>query len=92
MFSAQNNDWHFHNPHLGQQSPSSESLLAYALDGYPIYGPLEDASGLDACNGRTVNGKYQYHVRVSSSIQIVLPTAQHKISHFIFPPLIHHFF
>jgi hypothetical protein len=58
-------DWHVHNPYLGEENPSSEDLLAYALDGFPIYGPLVDASVLDACNGRTVNGKYQYHVKVS---------------------------
>ena len=61
-----NNDWHFHNPHMGQQNPSENDLLGYALDGYPIYGPLPDASILDDCNGRTVNGQYQYHVRVSN--------------------------
>ena len=60
-----NNDWHIHNPHLGEVDPSSSDLLAYALDGFPIYGPLSDTSLLDECNGRTVNGGYQYHVRVS---------------------------
>ena len=62
---ASNNDWHVHNPHLGKESPTSNDLLAYALDGFPIYGPLDDDSSLDACNGITVNGQYQYHVRVS---------------------------
>ena len=75
MFEAQNNDWHIHNPHLGEQDPTSSKLLAYALDGYPIYGPLEDASGLDGCNGRTINGQYQYHVRVRrlSDVQSIDP-------------------
>ena len=66
--AARNNDWHIHNPHLGKQDPSSDTLLAYSLDGFPIYGPLSDASGLDGCNGRWVNGNYQYHVRVSTLI------------------------
>ena len=61
-----NNDWHVHNPLLGQENPSENDLLGYALDGFPIYGPLSDASGLDACNGQTFNGQYQYNVRVSS--------------------------
>ena len=64
--AAMNNDWHVHNPHLGKEDPSSDTLLAYAFDGFPIYGPLSDASVLDDCNGRTVNGNYQYHVRVST--------------------------
>ena len=63
--AAMNNDWHLHNPYLGKEDPTADELLAYALDGFPIYGPLSDASGLDACNGRTVDGQYQYHVRVS---------------------------
>ena len=62
-----NNDWHFHNPHMGQVKPSENDLLGYALDGFPIYGPISDVSGLDGCNGRTVDGQYIYHVRVSTS-------------------------
>ncbi len=61
---ARNNDWHVHNPYLGQENPSEDDLLGYALDGFKIYGPLADASVLDDCNGRTVSGEYRYHVRV----------------------------
>ena len=50
---------------MGQVNPSENDLLGYALDGFPIYGPLPDASVLDSCNGQIVNGQYQYHVRVS---------------------------
>ena len=39
--------------------------IIFNTDGFPIYGPLSDDSSLDSCNGRTVNGSYQYHVRVS---------------------------
>jgi hypothetical protein len=62
---AQDNDWHVHNPYLGQSNPSEDDLLGYALDGFAIYGPLSDDSVLDDCNGRTVDGVYRYHVRVS---------------------------
>jgi len=57
--------WHFHNPNMGEETVTSEQLLGYAMDGFPIYGPLEDDEvvQLDACNGRTVDGVYQYHVR-----------------------------
>jgi hypothetical protein len=58
----QQKQWHFHNPYMGTENPSSDTLLGYALDGFPIYGPLNDSSSLDKCNGQTVNGKYQYHV------------------------------
>ena len=53
---------------MGQENASENDLLGYALDGYPIYGPLPDASILDECNGQTIDGQYQYHVRVSHLI------------------------
>lgn len=67
MEKARNGDWHLHNSFMGEENPSENDLLGYALDGFPIYGPLSDASGLDGCNGQTVNGQYQYHVCVSFS-------------------------
>jgi hypothetical protein len=70
MEKATSNDWHVHNPYLGEVNPSSSDLLGYALDGFPIYGPVSDVSVLDGCNGRTVNGQYQYHVRVRVSLLI----------------------
>lgn len=48
---------------MGEEAPTSTTLLGWALDGFPIYGPDESLQ-LDKCNGRTVNGKYQYHVKV----------------------------
>lgn len=60
--------WHVHNPYLGQATATSTTLLGYALDGFPIYGPLSDVSALDECNGLTLNGSYQYHVRVSKNL------------------------
>ena len=58
--------WHVHNPQMGEETVSSDKLLGYAMDGFPIYGPLDDdsVSQLDPCNGIfNDNGSYQYHVR-----------------------------
>lgn len=57
--------WHFHSPHMGEETIASDKLLGYALDGFPIYGPLDSSApfeGLDECNGRYVDGSYRYHV------------------------------
>lgn len=62
--SAPTYDWHYHHPQIGYESaPSSDTLMGYAMDGFGIYGPLEDDSVLDDCNGITVDGEYRYHVR-----------------------------
>lgn len=65
--ATKGNIWHFHNPYMGQSEADSDTLLGYALDGFPIYGPFETGTvglnSLDSCNGREVNGSYQYHVR-----------------------------
>ena len=29
---------------MGQENPTSDTLLGYALDGFPIYGPINDPS------------------------------------------------
>lgn len=59
--------WHVHNPYMGAENADSTTLLGWALDGYAIYGPFDsgsdDLNELDNCNGREVNGTYQYHVR-----------------------------
>mmetsp|Transcript_1845 Transcript_1845/g.5111 ORF Transcript_1845/g.5111 Transcript_1845/m.5111 type:complete len:275 (-) Transcript_1845:243-1067(-) len=58
------NHHHYHNPFGGfSERPSNETLVGYALDGVPLYGPVDDSSVLDACNGRVNNaGEYVYHV------------------------------
>jgi len=65
--ATKGNIWHFHNPYMGKDEADSDTLLGWALDGFPIYGPFEIGSSnldsLDNCNGRDVNGSYQYHVR-----------------------------
>jgi len=63
------NDWHYHNPWVGNAvQPNSTQLVGYALDGFPLYGILADTSVLDACNGRMVNGQYQYHLRDKNQV------------------------
>ncbi|XP_022098316.1 uncharacterized protein LOC110983391 isoform X2 [Acanthaster planci] len=47
----------------GEPSP----LIGVALDGFPIYGPIDEngveltSADLDECHGRFVDGKYRYH-------------------------------
>ena len=54
--------------YMGQEEVNVDSttLLGYALDGFPIYGPYSGT--LDACNGRVVNNNYQYHVKVRGNL------------------------
>jgi len=61
---------HYHNPNMGRSdTPPHKMLLGYALDGFPIYGPLDDASDLDVCNGIFSGGNYQYHVREIDNVR-----------------------
>lgn len=60
------NAWHFHNPHMGykEDAINENTLLGYAFDGFPIYGPLIDDGDdpdtiLDVCNGRFVPNSSQ---------------------------------
>lgn len=48
---------------MGKQNPSDTDLLGYSMDGFPIYGPLDDDSGLDECNGIITDDGYVYHAR-----------------------------
>lgn len=60
-------DYHYHAAPLHLQSVVGKGLpIAYALDGYPIYGLTEPdgsaVSNLDACNGHETSGAgYHYH-------------------------------
>ena len=42
--SAGGATWHVHNPQMGEETVSSDKLLGYAVDGFPIYGPRDDDS------------------------------------------------
>ena len=39
--AAQNNDWHVHNPYLGEESPTDSTFLGYAL-GKVLFLPFMD--------------------------------------------------
>jgi hypothetical protein len=70
--AARNGDWHYHSGEFGRyveisDVPSTELLIGYAMDGFPIYGPLDDASVLDICNGiGDTSETYRYHVRTKA--------------------------
>jgi hypothetical protein len=81
--STPDGHWHYHDSsfpvdehtttpeHAGQSD-----LVGYALDGFPIYGPLDEGSidELDVCNGRHVNeNRYQYHMKRGSEINTTSP-------------------
>jgi len=68
---SQSNVWHVHNPNMGEESITSEDFLGYAMDGFPIYGPLDDddVDQLDSCNGLlSSDGSYRYHVRTLNQV------------------------
>lgn len=69
--AAQSGDWHYHASELGKQSVDSSTFLGWAMDGFEIYGPLDDDSVLDECNGMTVSGTYRYHVRTDEQVNSV---------------------
>jgi hypothetical protein len=50
-----------------------DTLVGYALDGFPIYNPLPGSkddidAALDACNGLTVDGQYRYYARTQDQV------------------------
>ncbi|KAG9240882.1 YHYH protein-domain-containing protein [Calycina marina] len=74
--------WHYHHPNIDCVEAASTDLVAWALDGFPIYGPLnatkdEVDSILDDCNGIDVADSqygYQYHVRSRAQVNESLTT------------------
>ena len=82
--AARSGDWHYHAPEVGNDAHLSETeLYGYALDGFPIYGPLADDSGLDVCNGRNnpLTNEYQYHVRTKAQVDESLNFCPTSTSH-----------
>lgn len=56
---------------LGDTAGLESSIIGYALDGFPIYGPYGSdglaVTDLDACNGKVgSDGFYRYHVTLTS--------------------------
>jgi len=73
-----NGGWHVHSPQMGEQTVTETTFLGYAMDGFKIYGPLEGTMEevseiLDVCNGREVDGQYQYHVRTIAQVNGTAP-------------------
>lgn len=63
--------WHVHNPQMGEETVTSDTHLGYAMDGFPIYGPVSDndVNKLDGCNGMVNDsGNYQYHVKTLDQV------------------------
>ena len=62
--------WHYHSPLAGWETmPSSDTLMGYAMDGFPVYGAVDDDTILDECNGRfDDDGNYMYHVRTTEQV------------------------
>lgn len=63
--------YHYHKLPTGNwlYNGQPDELIGVAFDGFPIYGPFASDlnrdvtnNDLDKCHGRTVNGKYRYHV------------------------------
>ncbi|XP_070561821.1 uncharacterized protein [Ptychodera flava] len=52
----------------GMTTAELSGIVGVALDGFPVYGPLDESGAelaeddLDDCGGRYVDGKYRYHV------------------------------
>ena len=74
--------WHYHHSALRSNASSigsyaePDELIGWAMDGFPIYGPLaaSDEGALDMCNGRrTERGGYRYHVRRVESVDLSVP-------------------
>jgi len=66
-------EWHYHSGAFGLVDDAvlipSDQLIGYALDGFPIYGPVEDTSTLDLCNGIGETAEdYRYHVRTYDQV------------------------
>eukprot|EP00122_Pirum_gemmata_P011499 Pgem_evm1s10653 len=51
-----------------KKTPNATTLIAFAMDGFPIFGAVDDASILDACNGQMVGDNYQYHIRTNEQV------------------------
>jgi len=64
--SGKGDDYHYHTAPLHLYNQTTTSLpIAYAFDGFPVYGNLEPdgtpMTALDANHGHYFNGEYHYH-------------------------------
>ncbi|MBD3636996.1 MAG: YHYH protein [Crocinitomicaceae bacterium] len=63
-------DYHYHLPPTHLDAGSSPTIVAYALDGFPVYGALEpDGSAMQdldpVYHGHEINGSFHYHATSS---------------------------
>ncbi|MFZ9935480.1 MAG: YHYH protein [Luteolibacter sp.] len=77
-------DYHYHAAPLHLQTVLGAELpIAYALDGYPIYGLTEpdgsEPKGLDACNGHTTP-ELGYHYHASKEYPFVIGGFHGKVT------------
>merc|ERR1719284_742833 len=73
-----NGQWHYHHPDIACTNASPYEQVGFALDGFPIFGPLTGSKAdvdaiLDECNGLFVEGQYQYHVRSLEQVDHTVP-------------------
>ena len=61
---------------VGDAIDGDTPMFGYAMDGYPVHSPLEDAdvaaADLDACNGHTTEAAgYHYHANSAAENQVI---------------------
>jgi hypothetical protein len=76
--AAPSGDWHYHSGEFGLVTDIASiprtKLIGYAMDGFPIYGALDDDSVLDECNGvGATAATYRYHIRTKAQVDETLP-------------------
>ena len=57
---------------VGDASDGETAMFGYAMDGYPVHSPLDEAADLDECNGHTTTvGGYHYHANNAAENQVI---------------------
>ncbi|RAP37260.1 hypothetical protein DID80_04115 [Candidatus Marinamargulisbacteria bacterium SCGC AAA071-K20] len=64
--SGRGDDYHYHTAPIHLEESNTPTIIAYAFDGYPVYGTLEpdgsEMDTLDSYNGHEYSdGSYHYH-------------------------------
>lgn len=73
--SGTGDDYHYHKAPTHLDNPGSATIVAYALDGFPVYGALEpDGSAMQDLDpiyhGHEINGSFHYHASDSYPFMI----------------------
>ena len=61
---------------IGDTVDGETPMFGYAMDGYPVHSPLDEAdveaAGLDECNGHTTDeAGYHYHANSAAENQVI---------------------